>query len=174
VIDWTAVGALATAVAVIVALAALVLDRLDRTSDEKRKQATRVTAWLTDWGDFMTGTPSSAVLSNASGVPVFRVVVWMVLMQGAGAQSGEEAARDRADWLRPTVIGVLPPGRYAADLTPFDPGMHRRPYVEIAFTDAAGRHWIRRSTGRLEEISKGAPEHYGIDQPIDWTDARPI
>ncbi len=170
---WVGVGSMATAAAVIIALAALVFDRRDRRASEKRQQAIRVTAWLASEGDLMLGTPASAVLSNASDLPVYRVVAWMVLYQGAGAQKGEDAAADRSDRERPALIGVLPPGQYRAQLAPFDPGMFRRPAVEVGFTDAAGRHWIRRHTGRLAEIGTPAPEHYGLGEPLDWNSAEP-
>jgi hypothetical protein len=43
------------------------------------------------------------------------------------------------------------------------------PGVEIAFTDAAGLHWIRRCTGELIEIEQNALDYYRIATPVDYT-----
>jgi len=40
--------------------------------------------------------------------------------------------------------------------------------VEVGFTDSAGRHWIRRSSGALEQIKQAPENQYGISQPINW------
>lgn len=44
------------------------------------------------------------------------------------------------------------------------------PPLRFAFTDAAGRHWIRRATGTLESISSEPVRHYGLSEPVDWTE----
>lgn len=43
------------------------------------------------------------------------------------------------------------------------------PGVEIAFTDAAGRHWVRRVTGELIESPVDALDRYGVSRPVDYT-----
>jgi hypothetical protein len=51
-----------------------------------------------------------------------------------------------------------------------DPGWRdaRRARIEIAFTDARGRSWIRRATGRLESIDKDPVDYYDLPQPFNW------
>jgi hypothetical protein len=51
-------------------------------------------------------------------------------------------------------------------------GRQGRLAIEIAFTDGAGAHWIRRSTGRLDEIPANAVDHYGIGRPVDYQRAK--
>jgi hypothetical protein len=43
------------------------------------------------------------------------------------------------------------------------------PGLEIAFTDAAGRHWVRRVTGELIESPVNVLDRYGISTPVDYT-----
>lgn len=43
------------------------------------------------------------------------------------------------------------------------------PGVEIAFTDAADRRWIRRVSGELIETDEHALDHYRIVTPVDYT-----
>jgi hypothetical protein len=43
------------------------------------------------------------------------------------------------------------------------------PGLEIAFTDAAGRHWVRRVTGELIESDTNVFDRYGIPPPVDYT-----
>jgi hypothetical protein len=50
-----------------------------------------------------------------------------------------------------------------------DAGMHRRWGIELGFTDARGRHWIRRVGGELERIRTNPVDHYALPLPIDWT-----
>ena len=65
------------------------------------------------------------------------------------------------------VIQVLPPGRhYVPDLqVQLD-----YPGIEIAFTDAAGHHWVRRVTGELIESEINALDRYGIPTPVEYTE----
>jgi NAD(P)-dependent dehydrogenase (short-subunit alcohol dehydrogenase family) len=41
--------------------------------------------------------------------------------------------------------------------------------IEVAFTNRAGVHWIRRGSGSLVQIEQPAAEHYGIPEPVGWT-----
>ncbi len=175
------VGSFATLLAVIVALGALVLDRRERTRAERMGQARQVSAWVEWWSESKPETDdhgavagfTRATLLNASEVPVYRVIAWLVLRGAFGEETGEEVARHNSDVRPPTTIAVLPPGSYKIETQEFTPGMHTEPAVEIAFTDSAGRHWIRRQDGVLKEIEKPLPYHYGLGEPLDWDRAGP-
>jgi hypothetical protein len=113
-------------------------------------QASFVAAWL---------SPASAVLMNASDLPVFGVVVWFV----------DPAAAIRV----PVTLPMLGPGRREVEL-PAGFAERRgeaRPHpadsvgVEIAFSDAAGRHWLRRADGGLESLPEAPLRHYGLTDP---------
>lgn len=177
---WAGVGSFATLLALVVALGALVLDRRERTRAERMRQARQVSAWIDGWQasapETDYGGPTSGftngVLLNASDVPVYRLIAWLVLYPGAPG-TGEEVARGVGrGGGRPTMVGVLPPGQFRIYLPEFTPGMMKQPAVEIAFTDSAGRHWIRRQDGVLKEIRKAPAYHYGLGEPLDWGSAR--
>jgi hypothetical protein len=129
-------------------------------------QARRISAWLAG------GREGSATLLNSSEEPVYRVVIWIVDIQGAGPETGEaitEGELDEGeDGLWPAVIALLPPGTYRSTVSNFHGGMGERPGVEIAFTDATGLSWIRRSDGRLEEINEDPVVYYKVDEPLSF------
>ena len=154
---WAAVGSLATASALVL----LVIDARHRGQREEQAQAAKVSAWMTEFYE----KNSVATLSNASDTPVYRAIVSLIHWQGGGGpMTGEEAAKVYL----PALVGVLPPGRCRVQLPPFDGGMYARPGVEVAFTDATNRHWVRRYDGHLERMSREAAEHYRLGLPLDW------
>jgi len=177
-IEWNAVGAIGTAIGAVgtvflfaVALLALRSDRDARRRELREAQARKVSAWIDSYS-MPAGSPvaigvAAAVLLNSSDGPVYHVIVWLVVSYGSGPRTGEEVG-DREDW-RPAAIDVLPPGRSSAELPWFGGGMHTRTGVELAFTDSAGRHWIRRVDGRLEESQVPPVSRYKIVEPLEWS-----
>jgi hypothetical protein len=162
----TWIGSVATAAALFFAFYQLARDRKDRRSEraevtdkEERKQAELISGWFQN--DFI-------VLNNASDQPAYRAVVFLVLIQGTGPQTGEEVMRNEhlADYCK--VLGVMPPGRSWLAAPEGWGGMSRRPGIEMGFIDAAGKSWIRRATGLLEAIKSGPIEHYEIDLPVEF------
>ena len=138
-------------------------------------QAALVAGRVRTIDDRVTG----AVLTNGSELPVFSVVAWVVATSGAAPASGEEwvtrirqdhgqpedgaAARDPST---PAMLPLLRPGVTELDLPAWArAGAGGRPAVELAFTDVAGRHWVRRAGGRLERIGVAAWRHYGFTSP---------
>jgi hypothetical protein len=177
--DWTAVGSIGTFLAFVVAFFAIVIERLERSRASRRRQAEQISGWL-DVESYGCPSPrgSVATVLNGSGQPVYHVIVWLVSLQGGGGPAtGEEVARsiqaepesDAWERTRPETLSVLPPGMSVVCLPDWLGGMHSVPAVEIAFTDAAGRHWIRRAEGELQKISKEPAFHYGIGLPQGWT-----
>jgi hypothetical protein len=102
---------------------------------------------------------TSVFLVNNSAEPVYSVVVGIVFVQGAGPRSLEDMLKlnhEQDQRLGPvTTVSILPGGLYQVWIT--GTGWARilsgRAGVEIAFSDAAGAHWIRRATGRLDELT---------------------
>jgi hypothetical protein len=161
-----------------------IIDKQVQLEQERRAQARRVFAWL-------DGAVGSGVVrvGNTSDEPVYNVVVYMVFMDGDKPGTGEEAQYFLEETLRglesivqftgnlienaavhPTkqfraIIQLLPHGTHwiALQVQQDNPG------VEIAFTDGAGHHWIRRVTGELIEIEQNALEHYRIVTPVEYT-----
>jgi hypothetical protein len=48
-------------------------------------------------------------------------------------------------------------------------GMYSRLGVEVAFTDRAGAHWVRRADGRLEQLPRGAFDYFELPRPLELT-----
>jgi hypothetical protein len=198
-IDWTAVGtcvgATFTGAAAVGTVGTLIYavrstnqarkdtDALQRrvADEERRAQARRVSAWL----DEAIGT-GVVRLANLSDEPVYTVVVYMVYMDGEKPGSGEETEFGLREMLR--SLKEMAPGLAEAAATPpakqlraviqtLPHGTHwvalqvqqDYPGLEVAFTDAAGRHWVRRVTGELIERDTNALDHYGIPTPVDYT-----
>ncbi len=120
-----------------------------------------------------------AWLTNGSDLPVYGVVAWVVGSGDVAPATGEEwvrrigpgtAPRDgvfgAGEPSTPTVLPLLPPGVTALELPAWaGSGSGGRPAIEMAFTDAKGRHWIRRGSGHLASIDAPAWRHYGFTSP---------
>lgn len=117
-------------------------------------------------------------LVNGSDEPAYRLVVGIVFLQGAGPRSMEEwlefqrqrdERRDQPPGDIPTftrvpviTASILPPKGVFRVWIPgvgWSAILSGRSGAEVAFTDRAGAHWIRRAGGLLEEL----PE-----DPIDY------
>lgn len=69
----------------------------------------------------------------------------------------------------PTLVSValaVPPGDTYRMIVTGGGAMGLRAGIEVAFTDAAGRHWARRIGGALEQLDQPAAEHYGLGRPL--------
>ncbi len=101
-------------------------------------------------------------LINASAEPVYSLVVGIVFVQGAGPGSieGMLGLRKDEDWPpRPvpvTTASILPGGTYRVWIggTGWSRILSGRSGAEVAFTDRAGSHWVRRAMGQLEELDQ--------------------
>ena len=104
---------------------------------------------------------------NASSEPAYNVVLGIVFIQGAAPHTTEDMLKLRlgsgevAGVPTPT-LSILPPGRTRAWIpgTHWTSAMAGRAGAEIAFTDRAGSHWIRRATGELDELPVDPLEYF--------------
>lgn len=103
-------------------------------------------------------------LANGSAVPVYQAVVFVVAQRGRDPATAEVIARaaeqDDAESGLYRLFAVLPPGRWVIGCF-WSAGMLRLPVAEIAFTDAAGLHWIRRASGELQPLATDPVSHSG-------------
>jgi len=155
--------------------------RSDAAQDERIAQARHVYA-------FLDADNNRIVVGNSSSEPVYAVVVHYVYMDGHDPGSGEEtehrvgllvqqmqkspgpfqqalskAAQSPISQFR-AVVQALPPGNYSvAKPQPMD-----SPGLEISFTDAANRHWVRRVTGVLQTRVSGAVDYFEIAGPVEY------
>jgi hypothetical protein len=170
VIDWSPVEAIGTVAAFLVGFASLAYEWAHRRGREKREQALSVSAWIES--DSPEGGKVAVVVLNSSDQPVYKFIALIVMIQGAGWDTGEEAAKyAMQNWARngPGARYVLPPGTTRLMAGPWEGSdMHKRPGVEIAFTDTAGSHWVRRASGLLEESLVEVEERYDLPIPGVW------
>jgi hypothetical protein len=173
--DWivaigTAVAAIGTAGTLIAGLIQIGNERSARRRDEltmqareRRAQAARVSAWPIAAS---SSERTSIALLNGSESPVYRAIASLVMIQGAGPREG----RELQDYLRQyqTSLALIPPGKFFTSVAGGWAGMSRRPGIELAFTDAAGIHWLRSADGSLSELALAPADHYRITPPLSW------
>jgi hypothetical protein len=116
-------------------------------------------------------------LINGSAEPVYGLVVAIVAIQGTLPRSIEVTLQRegrRPFGGRPiAVASILPRGTYCVwiDGLKWVVGAgFNRPAAEVAFTDRAGNHWIRRASGKLEELPEDPWEYFsklGLHKPFD-------
>ncbi|HSX05880.1 MAG TPA: hypothetical protein VLF69_05395 [Candidatus Saccharimonadales bacterium] len=93
---------------------------------------------------------------------MYDAIVSLVLVQGAGPQTGLESPLHH-------FFKVLPPGEFIINAEEYPGGgMHTKPGIELAFTDKSGAHWLKDKSGTLTELSKPPDQYYSIAQPIGW------
>lgn len=149
------------------------------TIEKQLDQARRVSAWSVPIADVPAGlfpiamqTPDAQQvnLTNSSAEAVYNVVAYLVWMQGAAPHTAEEIEKWGGAHRMRAIVQVLPPGNYKMVLPgPSDHPMQGqgRLGLEVAFTDGAGRHWVRRArTGKLESLAADPISHFGISRPL--------
>jgi hypothetical protein len=107
-------------------------------------------------------------LINSSPEPVYRLVIAIISIQGAGMRTIEQwleyrDGRPYTDNAVPiTTASILPSGNHRIWIrgTGWGRFMGGRTGAEVAFTDRAGSHWIRHATGQLEELAEDPITHY--------------
>ena len=116
-----------------------------------------------------TGDPTAGRtgidLFNGSLSPVYGLVVGIVDLQGTAPEKIERWLELRGKGTRAipvTTMSILPPGTFRAWIpgTGHTASMGARPGPEIAFTDRAGKHWIRRGSGRLAELGVAPVDYF--------------
>lgn len=153
-IDWAAwFGSAGTIAAVGVAIAQIGHEVRVRRRNEERSQAVRVSAWL--------DSDDRIVIANASDIPVYDAVATVVLLNRHPSR-GEDVP---AEYFH-HAFGVVPPGRWYLPTEGGWRDMSAIPGCELAFTDAARRHWIRRAHGDVEPVPADPATHYGMGLPV--------
>ena len=151
---------------VLIALRHVRHERRARTSAEHRAQAERVSGWPEPNAD-----PQPVALLNHSDEPVYDAVATFVFIDGSGPTRGEDISPSRGGWR--IRVGVIPPGRWRVCVEGGWNGMYSRLGIEVAFTDCAGAHWVRRADGSLEQLPRSAFEYFRLSRPLDLTPPEP-
>lgn len=158
-------------------------DQTAALAAQRRAQADQVSAWpyATDPSGFPESKGPSGKyvtyieLINTSGQPVYQAVVSLVLVQGAGPRTGRGMDQAFTKGYRPyqRTLAVIPPGTSWTSVEAGWGGMFRRPGAELAFTDQAGRTWVRWAWGGLTEINRSAASYYNVPEPAEWATPQP-
>ena len=134
----------------------------ERLINVRRGQAEHIATWIVtssfdDIGQFLW-----VAVRNQSLQPVYHLIAQGIVLNDDGTPRYDPRLEEQ------TRIAVVPPGEgYVAVHLDYG-GMHRRPGIEIAFQDAAGRNWLRKTTGELLEINDSPVAYYGVPQPSGW------
>ncbi|MDK8643801.1 hypothetical protein [Niallia taxi] len=160
----TWVGGLGTIATLFFAFYQLHTERIATKENEKRTQAQKVAVWI-DSENLQSEICYS--IQNASESPVYQAIITLVGIQGAGPpRKGEDI--DESYEYRVKLV-TIPPGKFHTVSGSGGRGMSIEYGVEIAFTDANGNHWVRRSNGKLIEIKTNPLEFYNISLPVSWS-----
>jgi hypothetical protein len=162
----TWIAGIGTVAAVVVALALAIRDSRQRDAERRRAQAEKIGASLPNFDPSdPNGLRRSLRVGNTSGQSAYRVIV-----------SAEPIGKPYMKKLRAehplafrVFIGVLPPGRRYEhiDVPPIG-GIDFIWALELAFTDAAGRSWVRSASGELREIKTDPVAYYGLKDVV-WS-----
>ena len=129
--------------------------------DRTREQAAKVTAWIEGEHE----NAGHVAVSNSSNGSVYRIIVSVVGLS-------KKSVKPNAVPLDRYFLDMLPPGiRFLSrENVSFASSNFEVPLtVEIAFIDSAGRNWIRRANGKLQQLTKTPAKYYGVAEPIVWT-----
>jgi hypothetical protein len=124
---------------------------------QQQAQAEAISAW---------DTLTQVTFCNTSGAPAYHCIATLVNLRH---ESPKPVAKYRQEANRAYCDPLLPGERRLVtykDHGGMFPGA--RFGVELAFTDNAGRHWLKPARGPLHRINESPLEHYGLTEPIDW------
>jgi hypothetical protein len=160
--EWT--SAIATFLAVLVALWVAGADARRRAKTNKRHQAELISGWMEDLPSEETVIDGvmyiKLIMQNSSNQLVYNLIARVV-----SAQSGEHVGTN-LDYRN--YLGRLPPGRTEYTIKHQGHGMHKRFSVELAFEDSGGTTWVRKGKGGLEQVRHDPLTFYGISPPVSW------
>jgi hypothetical protein len=136
-----------------------------REEAQRRTQASRVAAWYGRWSSVVKGpgmaadprewTRWGAIISNASGLPVYNVrVSFCVAVDPSGGLKWRQGERYLG------ALRLVPPGEEHVEMPDHlraeeADGSEQTWLVAIEFTDASGGRWLRDPRGRLEPANAG-------------------
>ncbi len=124
---------------------------------------------------------------NSSEEPVYEPVVGLAAIQGAAPRTIEQWLETRENAVEQgrqlqvpvTTVSILPPGKSVIWVQGSGWSQHLsgRSGAEIAFTDRAGLHWIRRASGQVTELSENPFQYfasYGLKAPYELQTPEPL
>jgi hypothetical protein len=107
-------------------------------------------------------------IRNASDSLIYDLIAEVVSVQGSFRRTavGDSEETNLSLGAR---VGTVPPGETRTRIsTGGAAGMHKRFAVEFAFVDAAGRRWLRRADGSLDQVEKHPIDLYRLSRPVGF------
>lgn len=159
---WSAVGSIASALGVLVALGVAMWQVLVRAAEARRAQAVQISAFLLPAGD---GRNDKVVVINASATPVY-TLAYRLRIQTPGLRV---LPFRRGDLHQTGFAKVVAPGdwelaTYGRDSDSFRAALFDTFAVEIAYRDSSNRWWVRDLTGQLKRIKVDPLDHLDVSR----------
>src|SRR5215831_18474889 len=148
--DWlTAIG---TFGAVVVSLGLALKEFRDKRKRDERHQAELVTAWFVPYErpmDEEEKYDAGLRVHNASNQLIYDVVAEVLIRRKTAVNDTKEK-----NLAFGAMVGNVPPGGFTAGINTGGGALDARHLIELAFQDAAGRYWLRKANGKLEQVRK--------------------
>ena len=136
--------------------------------DARSAQARLVSAWLETIDDGSDAGRLQVTIRNGSEMAINRVVANIIDGRGDFDESSASTPLGPATPDYQVLFEQVPPSLVAVgSVASWGGAMGWRPAIEIGFTDAANRHWIKVSHGPLTEIPQ--PIWKILDITFDWS-----
>jgi len=162
----TAVGAVGTVGAVIVALYFSGAEARRRHREEHRRQAECIAAWFVIEHNSEERGFVYCTVTNSSDQLVYDLVISLVSVHGAYRKTAVGVDRNGPIGGCQTYVGgAFPPGSRTLPLGYPGSALQVRYGVELAFRDVGSRYWIRGGDGRLREVATEPLVLYGSGPP---------
>jgi hypothetical protein len=139
---------------------------------DHREQAELVTAWRAPNADPLdpdAPTYDKLLISNASKLMVYDLIAHTVSIGGTDPRRVALGRPPEEIENLALYVGNVPPGLLESRIPAGEVSHGSRWGVEIAFTDASGRFWLREGRGVLRKLNKPPAELYG-DRNVPWSD----
>src|ERR1700677_3880594 len=161
-VDWSAISAVASSFAFVVAMGVFLLQLRDR----RRHQATLVSAWATRVDTSPTATDCTVhyVFANNSTEPIWEAEAYLSLSNRDGGfcplGEQEELGLVPPDRRREMSLWCAIPDGVEEQLKVDRVAPENLPRISVQFLDAGGRRWRRTSNGSLLPLGVGRPPSF--------------
>ena len=176
---WTAVGAIGTVLAVIVAFYQIIKQGKERNETLEIEQASKVSAWFTNESVVLNvdidvnGVPANAIIQNNSGLPIYDVFLLSSYWNASDVISEAHVTHFIHFRL------IEPDKKSDIVMKTAGSGAGTHPALAILFRDSSDKIWYRSPKGKLSKINSeefnsflinskigGGPYHDGHTQEI--------
>lgn len=168
--DW--IAAIGTTGAFVVALALLAKD-LRATWEQRREKARNAASKVSAWWEYDTSRAGEPAPDYGRGFKAYYAPFWVLRVRNAGSEPVYECHVSLGPPAKPGdepakyFFPIVPPDQTLSDMIHEDEVaiwadddervLSKDVWVELTFTDPAGKRWRRSRTGVLEEIGSGGP-----------------